>query len=55
MERIKQWDVTLVRYIGIIIEAETEEQARILAENQKDNNEIVGVINEVDEEEYEDL
>jgi hypothetical protein len=48
---MKKFDVTLIRYRGIEVDAETEEQARKLAEEEKDSNEIVGVIEEIKSEE----
>lgn len=49
-EELKNWDVTFVRYVGIVIKARTKEEARAIAEKKKDLNEIVGVIVETDEE-----
>ena len=49
-EDIKNWDVTFIRYVGIIIKARTKEEARTIAEKKADHNEIVGVIVETDEE-----
>lgn len=49
-EELKNWDVTFVRYVGVIIKAPTEEEARAIAEGIKDPNEKVGVIVETDEE-----
>jgi len=49
-EELKNWDVTFVRYVGVVIKARTKEEARAIAEKQKDFNEIVGVIEETDEE-----
>jgi len=49
-EKLKNWDVTFVRYVGVVIKAHTKEEARAIAEKQKDFNEIVGVIKETDEE-----
>ena len=53
-EELKNWDVIFVRYVGVVIQARTEEEARALAENMKDHNERVGVIEETDEEVDED-
>lgn len=49
-EDMKNWDVTFVRYVGVIIKAHTEEEARKIAEGMRDTNEKVGVIEETDEE-----
>ena len=46
----KRWDVTFVAYRSEVIEADTEEEVRGIAEVMKESNERVGVIEETDEE-----
>jgi len=51
---MKIWDVTFVRYVSMEIKAETEEEARAIAETKREPTERIGVIEEVDpEEDYE--
>lgn len=40
----KKWDVTFVAYRGEEVEVDTEEEAREIAEDMKEPNEKVGVI-----------
>ena len=49
-EELKNWDVTFVSYRGVILNARTEEEARTKAEEQRQPNERVGVIELTDEE-----
>ena len=51
MGKTKRWDITLKRFRGIEILAETKEEACILAQAAKDSDEQVGVINEIEVDE----
>ena len=49
-EELKNWDITYVQYRSEVIAAKTKEEAWTIAEEHRQPNERVGVIQETDEE-----
>ena len=52
---MKRWDITFVSYRSEVIKAKNETEAGVIAEEHRQPNERVGVIEETDEEADEEI